>query len=497
MEQPASYRNRKVVVLGLARSGVSVAKVFHSLGADVIVNDQKARELCPEADELAALGISVLCGGHPADLIDGETALLVKNPGIPYSAPPVRQALELGVEVVTEVEVAGMLSPAPIIGITGSNGKTTTTTWIGKLLEAAGMKPIVAGNIGRPLCEAALEAEADNILVAELSSFQLKGTSKFRPRVGLLLNIAETHLDYHGGMEDYVASKAKLFANQTEEDTAVLNADDEECRKLAAALRANQLPFSLYSRLDKGVFIEPPYPVPAAASAADAASSGSGRAAAANGQPDGAELQRSIVYRDENGAETVILPVNELGIPGRHNAANALAAIAGCIAAGAEPHGLAAPLREFRGVEHRLEFVREMGGVSYYNDSKATNPVATTMSVGSLKAPIVLVAGGLDRGSDYMELLPLFRSGKIKALVLLGQTGAKLAHVAELAGLSSVVIVEPEEDAESTLRRAVREAASLAEEGDAVLLSPACASWDMFPSYEVRGRIFKESAHTL
>lgn len=479
MEHPASYRNWKVVVLGLAKSGVSVAKVFHSLGADVIVNDQKAREQCPEADELAALGISVLCGGHPADLIDADTALLVKNPGIPYSAPPVRQALALGVEVVTEVEVAGMLSPAPIIGITGSNGKTTTTTWIGKLLEAAGMKPIVAGNIGRPLCDAALEAEPDHWLVAELSSFQLKGTSAFRPRVGLLLNIAETHLDYHGGMEDYIASKAKLFANQTDGDTAVLNADDAECRKLAASLRADQLPFSLYTRLDKGVFIEPPYPSPA------------------NNAAEGAEEERSIVYRDGSGAETVILPVNELGIPGRHNAANALAAIAGSIAAGADPHLLAAPLRGFRGVEHRLEFVLEKDGVSYYNDSKATNPTATTMSVDSLKAPIVLVAGGLDRGSDYMELLPLFRTGRVKGLVVLGQTGAKLARVAELAGLSSVVIVEPEEDAESTLRRAVREAATLAEAGDAVLLSPACASWDMFPSYEVRGRIFKESAHTL
>lgn len=473
MNHPATYRDRRVVVLGLARSGVSVAKVFHALGAEVIVNDKKERELCPEADELTALGISVLCGYHPDDLVTSETALLVKNPGIPYTASPVQQAEAHGVEIVTEVEVAYWLSAAPIIGITGSNGKTTTTTWIGELLGEAGLKPIVAGNIGTPLCEAAVEAKEDNWIVAELSSFQLKGTSSFRPRIALLLNLVETHLDYHGGMEDYVASKVKLFANQTPDDIAVLNWDDATCRALVDQVTAKVLPFSLYTRLDNGVCIEPPFEA-----------------------GNDTEVPRVIVWRKEDGSEKVILPVDELGIPGRHNAGNALAAIAACLAAGVEPDVMVPALKQFNGVEHRLEYAGEVKGVKYYNDSKATNPTATIMSVGSMSAPIILIAGGLDRGSDYMELLPVFRD-RLKGLVALGETRGKLAKVAELAGLTNLRLVEPEDDAESTLRKAVQEAASLAEPGDVVLLSPACASWDMFKSFEQRGRIFKESAHTL
>lgn len=475
MNHPSTYQGKRVVVLGLARSGVSVAKLFHKLGAEVIVNDKKERELCPEADELTALGISVLCGGHPDDLIDDRTALLIKNPGIPYSAPPIRQAEERGVEIITEVEAAYWLSPAPIIGITGSNGKTTTTTLIGKVLDAAGMKPIVAGNIGLPLCDAVQEAEADSWIVAELSSFQLKGTSAFRPHIGLLLNLAETHLDYHGGMEDYVASKRKLFANQESGDTAILNWDDAICRAIAEGLPSQVLLFSLYERLDEGVYVEPPY---------------------VKDQHDSEEgTERFIVYRQGSEADTVVMPVDALGIPGRHNAANALAAIAAAIAAGAAPEALAEPLEQFKSVEHRLEFVCVRDGVSYYNDSKATNPTSTAMAVRSLKAPIVLVAGGLDRGSDYMELLPVFKG--LKGLVALGETKEKLLRVAGLAGLANAQSVNAEEDAESTLREAVKQAAKLAEPGDIVLLSPACASWDMFASYEQRGSIFKQSAHTL
>ncbi|QHT60347.1 UDP-N-acetylmuramoyl-L-alanine--D-glutamate ligase [Paenibacillus lycopersici] len=478
MKHPSLYKDQKVIVLGLARSGVSVAKLFHKLGANVTVNDMKDRQSSPEADELDALGVSVICGSHPDDLIGPDTALVVKNPGIPYTSPPVKQAVDLGIEVVTEVEVASLLSPAPIIGITGSNGKTTTTTWIGEMLEAAGLKPMVAGNIGTPLCEAAQVAEPDNWIVAELSSFQLKGTTNFRPRIALLLNIAETHLDYHGDMEDYSASKAKLFANQTKDDTAVLNADDPFCRDLmqGGQLKARIIPFSTTQELDYGLCVTPPYP-------------------ASLTEPEG-DAARRIVWRDLEGGERDIFPVAELGIPGRHNAANAMAAIAACLAAGASAASLAEPLREFRGVEHRLEYVCERAGVAYYNNSKATNPTATIIALRSFAPRIVLIAGGLDRGSDYMELLPHFRD-QVKAVVTLGETRGKIAAVASKAGLAAVKIVEPEEDAESTLRLAVQEAAALAEPGDTVLLAPACASWDMFKSYEIRGSIFKQSAHNL
>ncbi|WP_238654642.1 UDP-N-acetylmuramoyl-L-alanine--D-glutamate ligase [Paenibacillus piscarius] len=473
MKHPDLYRDQEVVVLGLAKSGVQVAKVLHERGAVVTVNDRKERDESPEASELESLGISVICGGHPESLIHEGVQLLVKNPGIPYSAPPVQQALEQGIEVVTEVEVAYHLCAAPMIGITGSNGKTTTTTWVGHMLEAAGMRPIVAGNIGTPLSEAAQEADADNWMVVELSSFQLKGTVDFRPKIAALLNVAETHLDYHGGMEDYVASKSKLFANQGPEDTAVLNWDDPVCRELVPYVKAGILPFSMTEELVQGIFVRPSF-VP--------------------GTED--EQKRVIIYRDYTETETEIAAVDSIGLPGRFNVGNALAACGIAIAAGANPAVLGGVLASFRGVEHRLEYVADKAGAAYYNNSKATNSKATSMALGSFRQPVILIAGGLDRGSDYMELVPVL-GGNVKALVALGQTRDKLAAVAGLAGVKTVISVDNGDSAAAVLQEAVREAAALAEAGDVVLLSPACASWDMFTSYEERGRIFKEAVHNL
>jgi UDP-N-acetylmuramoylalanine--D-glutamate ligase len=463
MEHPSAYRGREVVILGLARSGVAVAKLFHHMGAIVTVNDKKDRSQCPEADELTALGISVLCGSHPPGLIREGVALVVKNPGIPYTIEPVVKAISLNIEVVTEVEVASLICAAPMIGITGSNGKTTTTTWVGLMLKEGGLKPIVAGNIGRALTEAALEAKADDWMVVELSSFQLKGTDRFRPRIACLLNVYETHLDYHGTMEDYIASKAKLFANQTSEDTAVINWDDPVCRSLIPHMKADVLAFSAKESLDYGVYI---------------------------GGGD------QIVYRDKQGAEHRIVSVRELGIPGSHNAENALAATAVAISAGVPILAIAKVLREFQGVEHRLERFATYNGVTFYNDSKATNPAATVKSVEALNRPVILIAGGLDRGSDYMELLPVFRH-RIKGVVALGQTRYKIKHVAELAGLSRLKTVDTANNAQDAIGEAARAAYHMAEPGDIVLLSPACASWDMFSSYEERGRMFKESVHNL
>jgi len=473
MNHPDMYRGLEVVVLGLAKSGVQVAKVLHERGAIVTVNDKKERDQSPEASELETLGISVICGGHPEGLIHEGIALIVKNPGIPYSVAPVRKAMELGIEIVTEVEVAYRLCAAPMIGITGSNGKTTTTTWVGLMLEAAGMHPIVAGNIGTPLCQAAQEATEDNWMVVELSSFQLKGTESFRPKVGCLLNVAETHLDYHGGMKDYVDSKGKLFANQVEGDTAVLNWDDPYCRERIPYLKGRLLPFSMTEELVQGVFVSPSF------------------------VPDIEDtVKRRIIYRDGEQLEIEIADVDSIGLPGRFNIENALAACAIALAAGADPSCLGGVLASFRGVEHRLEYVENIGGAAYYNNSKATNAKATSMALTSFRQPVVLIAGGLDRGSDYMELLPVLSSG-VKALVALGETKDKLARVAEMAGLKHIVTVDNGESAAAVLQAAVREASVLAEAGDIVLLSPACASWDMFTSYEERGRIFKEAVHNL
>ncbi|WP_135546863.1 UDP-N-acetylmuramoyl-L-alanine--D-glutamate ligase [Paenibacillus cymbidii] len=462
MLHPDRYKGKRVVVLGLARSGIAVAKLFHECGAIVTVNDRKERDACPEAGELEALGIDVVCGGHPLSLIDEQVALVVKNPGIFYSSPPVARALELGIEVVTEVEVASHICAAPIIGITGSNGKTTTTTWIGRMLEEAEMAPIVAGNIGRAFCDAARDATEQNRMVVELSSFQLKGTSSFRPHIACLLNVYETHLDYHDGMDDYVASKLKLFANQTEDDFAVLNADDAVCRAIAPGLAARKLPFSRTQQLEFGVFV-------------------------ADGR---------IVYRDAVGFAHPVLPVEEIGIPGAHNIENALAATAAALAVGAPVTAIAKALREFHGVEHRLEFVAQQGGVTFINGSKATNPAATIKDIESYAQPIVLIAGGQERRMEYDDLLPYFRS-RVKAVIAIGETKEKIARVARDAGIRSVVLVDNANSPRDTMAIAVRSAREAAGPGDVVLFSPACASWDMFASYEERGSMFKQSVHNL
>jgi UDP-N-acetylmuramoylalanine--D-glutamate ligase len=380
----------------------------------------------------------------------------------------VQQALALGVEVVTEVEVASFLTEAPIIGITGSNGKTTTTTWVGEMLKQGGLQPIVAGNIGRPLCDAAVEADADNQLVVELSSFQLKGTTDFRPHIACLLNMAETHLDYHGDFADYQASKMKLFANQRASDFAVLNADDVVCQEMASRMEAHVILFSLTQTLTDGFCLA----------------------------CDGKNVEW-LVRQQADVVQDWICPAEEVGILGRYNIENALAAAAMAWASGVSTAVIGEVIRSFRGVEHRLEFVAEKNGVRYFNNSKATNAQASIKALLAFKDKVVWIGGGLDRGSDYMELLP-YMADKIKAAVLLGETKHKLQQVAALANVADVQVVEGgKEAAEQVLREAVQLAAQVAKPGDVVLLSPACASWDMFPSYEVRGRIFKEAVHNI
>ncbi|WP_028544972.1 UDP-N-acetylmuramoyl-L-alanine--D-glutamate ligase [Paenibacillus taiwanensis] len=475
MNHPDTYRGEQIVILGLAKSGFDVAKRLHERGAIVTVNDKKERHQCPEASELEALGICVVLGTHPDDLITEQVKLLVKNPGIPYSAPPVQRAIELGIDIVTEIEVGYHLCAAPIIGITGSNGKTTTTTWVGRMLEEAGLSPIVAGNIGTPFSGIAADASENQRVVLELSSFQLKGIQQFHPHVACLLNIAETHLDYHGGMEDYISSKAKLFANMTTNDIAVLNADDPTCITLAPAIQARIWNFSSRQEVKTGAYVDPAFPSDAG---------------------DTSEDTHRIVFRDEQGVKHDIIAVDEIGLPGRFNVDNALAAVTIAVAAGAKPESLVESLRSFKGVEHRLESVREHKGVQYYNNSKATNTIATQMALEAFPGNIVLIAGGLDRGLDFKELVPYLRE-RVKAIVTLGETRHILRNVALDAGLKSVHVVDNKEDAVEAIQEAVSAAEQFATAGDIVLLSPACASWDMFPSYEIRGRIFKEAVHSL
>ncbi|PWK11631.1 UDP-N-acetylmuramoyl-L-alanine--D-glutamate ligase [Tumebacillus permanentifrigoris] len=460
-----TYTGQQILVLGLARSGAAAARLLHQQGANVVINDQKPLADDPLAADLQALGIEVIGGGHPEGIVHPGLALVVKNPGIPYHAAPVRQALELGIPVITEVELAYQFSKAPLIGITGSNGKTTTTTLVGKMLEAAGVQSVVGGNIGLPLSEVAERMRADQWLVAELSSFQLMGTQEFRPKIGALLNLSAAHLDYHGTFEAYRDAKYRLFANQGPDDVAVLNWDQLEVQDVAhhlrrvtgdsswqEPLRSKVLYFSTHDVLEEGVFVKDEY-----------------------------------IHATMNGKNVSLLPVADVALAGAHNLQNVLAAAAICLAAGAAPEAIAEVARTFRGVEHRTEYVTSKQGVDFYNDSKATNAAAATQAITAFEN-VVLIAGGLDRGVDFLELVPIFEK-HVKHLVAIGQAADTLLHVAKRAGRTG-------EKADS-LEQAVELAARSATAGDTVLLSPACASWDMFGSFEERGSMFKKAVHTL
>ncbi|WP_139489955.1 UDP-N-acetylmuramoyl-L-alanine--D-glutamate ligase [Brevibacillus dissolubilis] len=451
-----AYENKQVVVLGLAKSGVAVAKLLHRFGAMIIVNDQKPREQATGVEELEALGIQVITGYHPDDLIHPGVSLVVKNPGIPYTAKPVAQAIELGIPVITEVEIASQLSKAPLIGITGSNGKTTTTTLVGLILKEAQVDSVVGGNIGTVLCSLAETMREDQYLVAELSSFQLMGTQTFRPHIGALLNLYQAHLDYHGTMDEYLAAKLKLFANQTDQDYAVLPYDQQVIREATQSISAQTYFFSIKQEVPQGTYVR-----------------------------DG-----RIVYKDKAGSESDVMAVQDVALPGEFNLENALAAITITRLAGADFASMARVLSSFTGVEHRLEYVATIDEVKYYNDSKATNPEAATKAITAFTTePVVLIAGGLDRGIEFHELVPVFAK-HVKAIVTYGQTKEILCKRAEEAGITNRVMVD-------TVDNAVIEASKLAQSGDVVLLSPACASWDMFPSFEVRGSMFKDGVHKL
>lgn len=446
------YRDRHIVVLGMAKSGVAVAKLLHRFGAHVVVNDQKPREEAAGAEELEALGIPVICGYHPDDLIHNGVSLVVKNPGIPYEAAPVAQAMGLGIPIITEVELAYQISQAPIIGITGSNGKTTTTTLVGLVLQQAGVDTLVGGNIGTVLCGLAQTATPEQWLVAELSSFQLAGTSSFRPRIGVMMNLYPAHLDYHHSLEAYLEAKLRMFANQTQDDIAILPYDQPELLPHFEALKARKFFFSKRQPVARGAYVR-----------------------------DG-----KIIYADGEGHQEEIIALDAITVP---HVDNALAAILVALLAGADKQSIAQVLTTFPGVEHRMEYVTTIDGVKYYNDSKATNPEAASRALQACTEPVVWICGGLDRGVDFKELIPVIQ-GRVKAVVALGQTAEILLLRAKEAGIKERVHVD-------TVEKAVLTASQLAASGDVVLLSPACASWDMFPSFEVRGSMFKDGVHRL
>jgi len=444
-----TYLHKKVLVLGLAKSGVTAASLLHKLGAFVTVNDRKPISENPEAQGLLEEGIKVICGDHPLELLDEGFEVIVKNPGIPYSNPLIKGAIEKGIPVITEVELAYEMSEAQIIGITGTNGKTTTTTLIFEVLEADRKKPLIAGNIGTVASGVAEKATNENTIVMELSSFQLMGTRTFAPHISLITNLYEAHLDYHGDFESYCEAKSNITKRQKESDYFVYNADQEEVIRIAKASPATTIPFSVNKIVKDGVYIE-----------------------------DGI-----VKFQGEN-----VIAVSDIILPGKHNLENILATVAVCKLRGASNEAIHQVMTTFTGVPHRLQFIANINGRKFYNDSKATNILAASKALDSFQVPTILLAGGLDRGNEFDELIPSLKH--VKAVFAFGQTAQKIARVAKEAGISTVEIVD-------NVKEAVPVAYETSEEGDCILLSPACASWDQFKTFEERGSIFIDAVHKL
>lgn len=452
MKSIQDYKNKKVLVLGLAKSGVNAARLLVKLGAFVTVNDKKKFDDNPEAQSLLAEGIRVITGSHPLALLDEDFALMVKNPGIPYDNPLVAGALKKGIPVITEPELAYEVSEATFIGVTGTNGKTTTTTMISLMLNQnrpAG-KAYVAGNIGVPASKVAQAVTAKDTMVTELSSFMLMGITKLKPHIAVLTNVYTAHIDYHGSREKYIEAKMRIVMNQTADDYFVVNWDNPEWRELSKQTKGQVVPFSRQDNIETGAY----------------------------------EKDGMLYFRGE-----AILPASEINVPGDHNVENALAALAVAKLSGQSNEAIAEVLRTFTGVKHRLQFVTEWQQRRFYNDSKATDIEATEMALKGFKQPVVLLAGGLDRGFTFERLVPALKA-HVKAMVLFGETADLLKQAGEAAGIPTIELTKD-------VATALPIGYGLSEPGDIVLLSPANASWDQYPNFEVRGQVFIDGVDEL
>jgi len=445
-------KGKKVLVFGMARSGMAMTKLLKSLGASVFLTEKKGEEnLSSEILELKKLGIDYEAGGHTEKALDYKDYLVI-SPGVPADLPLLVEAQKRGIPIFSEIEVAFWLSEAQIIGITGSNGKTTTATLVGEMLKEDGRECRVAGNIGVPFSTVVPEVSSEGIIVLELSSFQLEKIEEFSPKVSAILNITPDHLDRYPDLKSYTDAKLRLLENQTEEDFVVLNWDDLVTSKLAPLSRAKSLFFSTKSELKVGSYVK-------------------------NG---------NLVFQ-LNGKMGEIIPVEDIGIKGPHNLSNSAAACAICGVLGVKRESMEKALRKFKGVEHRLEEVAIIDQIRFVNDSKATNADSLSYALQSIKEPIFLIAGGRDKGGDFNRLRERVQK-EVKGLILLGEAKEKLKNA--FADLVPTYLVD-------SLPEGVKLGFRKAEKGDCVLLSPGCASFDMFKDYEERGRVFKDAVLNL
>ncbi|MGO9647017.1 MAG: UDP-N-acetylmuramoyl-L-alanine--D-glutamate ligase [Terriglobales bacterium] len=439
--------NKRVLVVGLGKSGVASALFLKARGARVTVSDTKPQdELKNEIPALLDQGIAVETGGHGERTFRGQD-LIVVSPGVPVDAPPLVQARALGEKVIGEIELAAEFFPGKIVAITGSNGKTTTTTLAGEILAAGGLSTVVGGNIGTPAISLVERASVETIAVLEVSSFQLETIQTFRPRIAVVLNVTPDHLDRHRTFAAYTDAKARIFENQQADDFAVLNADDPTCVEMATRTRARVFWFSRKKEVKQGAYVR-------------------------DGQ---------ILFRDSKGQREIML-LSEIPLKGAHNVENVLAAVCVGALSTVEPGQIRKAVAGFKAVEHRLEYVATIRGVEYYNDSKATNVDATIKALESFPANLHLILGGKDKGSDYTVLNDLLRQ-RVKRVYTIGTAAVKIES--QIKGAAEIVHAE-------TLENAIKRAAESAQPGDIVLLAPACASFDQFRSYEHRGKVFKE-----
>ncbi|MBR2539587.1 MAG: UDP-N-acetylmuramoyl-L-alanine--D-glutamate ligase [Mogibacterium sp.] len=448
-------KDMKVLIIGLGKSGKAAAAALTELGASVSIQDASQPEKIDQdfLMKMRELGVTEYLGCLPEDMTAFD--MLVLSPGVSPEKDFVRTAEESGAEIIGELELAYRLTPAKFVAITGTNGKTTTTTLVGEIFKAAGRKTSVVGNIGEPVVTEAIKAGEDNWMVTEVSSFQLETTRFFRPCVSAILNLTPDHLNRHHTMEAYGNAKARIAVNQSEDEFLVVNYDDKQALALAQQSRATVIPFSRREKLDCGAFVD----------------------------------DTAIIVKDLDGTEYFICDTSDLRIIGDHNVENALAAAAIAYFAGIEPNVITEAVKKFPGVEHRIEFSGKYKGVEYFNDSKGTNVDAAVIAIKALRDNIILIAGGDGKAQDFTDLARHLK-GAVTALVLLGRDAPQIEEAARKEGFTDIYYC-------ADMEECVRKASELAREGDKVLLSPACASWDMYDNFEQRGRHFKKCVKEL
>ena len=449
-------KNKKVLLVGLAKTGVSTIKYLDKLGAKTIVNDIKNKSQLEDIlNELKNIkNVEYILGYHPENVDDIDMAVV--SPGVPLDLPFICKLKKNKIKIIGEVELAYRLSKNnPIfIGITGTNGKTTTTSIVGEIFKKANKDTYIVGNIGNPVIDTVDTTTKESILVTELSSFQLESIDEFRPKVSAFLNVTEDHMNRHHTMENYIAAKARVFENQKEDDFTILNYDDLQVRDLAKNCNSKVIFFSRKEKLNKGIYLD--------------------------------ENNNIIIDINE---KIVLLNASELSLPGDHNLENCMAAIGITYVSNIDLEIIKDVLKTFKAVEHRQEFVRELNDIMFVNDSKGTNPDSTIKAVKSYNKDMILIAGGKDKGSSFDELLEIAKENVV-ALVLLGETAPIIEEAAKEKGFDKIYIV-------NNMKEAVETSYKIAKKGDVVLLSPACASWDMYSNFEVRGKDFKDNVNNL